>query len=87
MRKREDKKDSKGKKQFWRPFKPRPCRFCQEKVKRVDFKDINRLRLFLTDRGKIVPRRISGNCAKHQRQITEAVKKMRELNTLPYVIG
>ena len=81
MKRRDDKdkdKKDRGKKPFWKSFKPKPCRFCQEKVTRVDFKDVNRLKFFLTDRGKILPRRISGNCAKHQRQVTEAVKKLLE---------
>jgi len=80
-------KRDKPKKQFWRPFKPKPCRFCIEKVNRIDYKDINRLKTFLTDRGKIVPRRISGNCARHQRQLTRGIKRMRSLAILPYTIG
>jgi len=62
----------------------RVCRFCEQKVKVVDYKDDRLLRRFITDRGKIVPRRISGNCAKHQRQLTHAIKRGRHLAMLPY---
>ena len=62
----------------------RVCRFCVDKVEHIDYKDVNRLRNYVTDRGKILPRRISGNCAKHQRMLTEAVKKARIVALLPY---
>ena len=62
----------------------RVCRFCVDKVEHIDYKDVNRLRNYVTDRGKILPRRISGNCAKHQRMLTEAVKKARIVALLPF---
>jgi small subunit ribosomal protein S18 len=55
-----------------------------DKVKQIDFKDSLRLRRFVTDRGKILPRRISGNCARHQRLLAVAIKRARELALLPY---
>ena len=61
------------------------CRFCQEKVDGVDYKDIKRFRNFTTERGKILPRRISGCCAKHQRQLAKAIKRAREVALLPYI--
>lgn len=62
------------------------CTFCVDKIRQVDYKDAGRLRRFLTERGKILPRRISGNCANHQRQLTRAIKRARQLALLPYVI-
>ena len=61
------------------------CKFCADKVVLIDYKEINRLRFFLSERGKIIPRRISGNCARHQRQVTRAIKKLRTLAILPFV--
>ena len=65
-------------------FKKKYCKLCLEKVGFVDYKDDKRLGRFITDRGKIVPRRISGTCARHQAQITEAVKRARILALLPF---
>lgn len=61
------------------------CRFCSSKVKTIDYKDVKRLEAFVTERGKIVSSRFSGNCAKHQRRVVEAIKKGRFLSLLPYV--
>ncbi len=67
-----------------RPFQRRKvCRFCAEKNLTIDYKEPRTLRYFITERGKIVPRRISGNCAHHQRQITEAIKRARNIALLP----
>jgi small subunit ribosomal protein S18 len=63
------------------------CRFCADKAAKVDYKDQQALKYFLTERGKIIPRRISGNCAKHQRAIAIAVKRARMLAILPYTSG
>lgn len=60
------------------------CKFCADKVSAVDYKDVRRLRNFVSERGKIVPRRISGSCARHQRQITHAIKRARTISLLPY---
>ncbi len=69
-----------------RRFKPRKriCSFCADKVDHIDYKDINKLKKYITDRGKILPRRISGNCSKHQREVTTAIKRARQVALLPY---
>lgn len=64
--------------------KKRVCIFCVDKVEYIDYKLSEKLRRFITDRGKILPRRISGNCAKHQRQLTTAIKRARQMALLPY---
>ena len=61
------------------------CRFCADPTLVIDYKDARMLRSFITERGKIVPRRISGNCAKHQRQISTAIKRARVIALLPYL--
>ena len=63
------------------------CRFCADKALKVDYKDQSQMKYFLTERGKIIPRRISGNCAKHQRDVATAVKRGRMLAILPYTVG
>ncbi|MBE6075197.1 30S ribosomal protein S18 [Selenomonas caprae] len=60
------------------------CSFCVDKVEHIDYKDVAKLRRFITERGKILPRRISGNCAKHQRQVTVAIKRARNIALLPF---
>ena len=60
------------------------CRLCVDKTKAIYYKDIKRLEAFIKDRGKIVSPRISGNCAKHQRRVAEAIKKARFMSLLPY---
>jgi len=60
------------------------CRFCENRIDMIDYKDEKLLRKFITDRGKIVPRRISGNCAWHQRRLTLAIKRARHLALLPF---
>jgi small subunit ribosomal protein S18 len=62
------------------------CRFCADKKIIVDFKDQSTLKYFVTERGKIIPRRISGNCSKHQRAIAKAVKQSRGLALIPYLV-
>ncbi len=61
------------------------CRFCVEKMNYVDYKDVQRLQGFITDRGKIIPRRISGNCNQHQHLLTLAIKRARNVALLPFV--
>ncbi len=70
-----------------RSRKPRKkvCAFCMDKIENIDYKDVPRLRRFLSDRAKIVPRRVTGTCARHQRQLTVAVKRARHVAFLPYV--
>ncbi|TMQ59508.1 MAG: 30S ribosomal protein S18 [Candidatus Eisenbacteria bacterium] len=65
-------------------FKKKYCKLCFEKVGFVDYKDDKRLGRFVTDRGKIVPRRVSGTCARHQKQLTTAIKRARVLALLPF---
>src|ERR1700753_3945860 len=60
------------------------CQFCKDKTEWVDYKDVNLLRRFMSDRGKIRPRRVSGSCAQHQRDVQVAIKTARELALLPY---
>jgi len=66
--------------------KKKPCHFCVDKVERIDYKDVSALRRFLTDRGKVFPRRTSSTCAKHQRQLARAIKRARYMALLPYVV-
>ena len=61
------------------------CIFCADKVDFIDYKDSGKLRKFISERGKILPRRISGTCAKHQRQLTTAIKRARNMALLPFV--
>jgi len=63
------------------------CRFCADKALKVDYKDQGQLKYFLTERGKIIPRRISGNCALHQREVATAIKRARMLAILPYTVA
>ena len=60
------------------------CRFCADKSLSIDYKDVRTLRNFVSERGKIVPRRISGSCAAHQRKLTEAIKRARNIALLPF---
>lgn len=78
-----------------RPMRPRMrrkrrkvCYFCVNKIQanEIDYKDLNWLRKYMSDRGKIVPRRVSGSCAKHQRALTVAIKKARAIGLLPFVV-
>ncbi len=68
-----------------RPRK-RGCSFCVDKVVSMDYKETHKVRKYVTDRGKILPRRISGNCAMHQRQVTLAIKRARSIALLPYSV-
>jgi len=67
-----------------RMHRRRVCRFCIDKVDLIDFKDVRLLLNYLPERGKILPRRISGNCATHQRMLAEAIKRARNIALLPY---
>jgi len=66
--------------------KRRICSFCVDKIPQVDYKEAQKLKRFTTERGKLLPRRITGNCARHQRQLTVAVKRARHLALLPFTI-
>ncbi|RMD99856.1 MAG: 30S ribosomal protein S18 [Calditrichaeota bacterium] len=65
--------------------KRRICRFCEEGIPYIDYKDEKRLARFTTEQGKIIPRRTSGTCAKHQRMLTKAIKRARHLALMPFV--
>jgi small subunit ribosomal protein S18 len=67
-----------------RGIKKKPCAFCQQGVGAVDYKDLAALRKYISDRGKIRGRKVSGNCQQHQRDVTDAIKTARELALLPY---
>ena len=73
-----------------RSFRPnhkrkKVCLFCAEKAESIDYKDIAKLRKFISERAKILPRRVSGTCAQHQRALTTAIKRARQMALLPYV--
>ena len=67
-----------------RKARKKVCGFCVDKVENIDYKDIARLRRYMSDRGKILPRRVTGTCARHQRELTVAIKRARHLALLPY---
>lgn len=66
--------------------KKKVCVFCAEKNAVIDYKDTNKLKRYISERGKILPRRITGNCAKHQRALTVAIKRARHVALIPYVV-
>lgn len=72
--------------EYARKPKRKYCQFCKDKVEYIDFKDAQGLRKFMTDRGKIKPRRVSGNCAQHQHQLSVAIKRAREMALVPYAV-
>ncbi|HLW48109.1 MAG TPA: 30S ribosomal protein S18 [bacterium] len=77
-------RETRPRRDYRRRPKRKVCSFCAEKATYIDYKEINRLRRFVTERGKILPRRVSGNCARHQRALAVAIKRARELALLPY---
>jgi small subunit ribosomal protein S18 len=60
------------------------CNFCVEKIEEIDYKEVSRLRRYVSERGKILPRRVTGTCARHQRRLTVALKRARHIALLPY---
>ena len=72
------------KKVFKKMPRKKVCAFCQEKISEIDYKDVNRLKKFVTEGGKILPRRMSGTCAAHQRKISTAIKRARIASLLPF---
>ena len=78
-----DKKQAARKRGFARR---KVCRFCADKNVAIDYKDPQTLKYFITDRGKIIPRRISGNCAKHQRKVGTAIKRSRMIALMPFTV-
>ncbi len=73
-----------SKKRRYRPFRKRICRFCVKKIDYVDYKDTSLLKSYVTDRGKILSNKITGNCAKHQRILSRAIKRARYIGLLPF---
>jgi small subunit ribosomal protein S18 len=69
-----------------RKRRPKVCTFCANKVEHVDYKNVEQLKKFLTERGKILPHRVTGNCAKHQRQLARAIKRARFMALLPFTV-
>ncbi|MEW6101984.1 MAG: 30S ribosomal protein S18 [Candidatus Omnitrophota bacterium] len=83
LRRKDTKRDNKKEGRFI--IRKKFCRFCQDKTKAIDYKDVKRLESFITERGKITSSRITGNCAKHQRRLVDAIKKARFLSLIPYI--
>lgn len=82
---REDKGDAPRRRPNIRRRK-KVCIFCGEKAQKIDYKDVSTLKKFISERGKILPRRITGTCAKHQRAITTAIKRARHIALMPYSV-
>ncbi|HIS01601.1 MAG TPA: 30S ribosomal protein S18 [Candidatus Excrementavichristensenella intestinipullorum] len=80
----EDRGDRAARRPRGRKPRRKVCRFCVDKVQHIDYKDVYRLRSFINERNKILPRRMSGACAKHQRQLSTAIKRARTIALLPY---
>jgi len=72
-------------KKFKKPAKKKVCSFCVDHAKEIDYKDVARLKRYITEKGKILPRRQTGTCAEHQRALTVAIKRAREMALIPYV--
>ena len=72
-------------KKFKKPAKKKVCSFCVDHVEEIDYKDVAKLKRYVTEKGKILPRRQTGTCARHQRAVTTAIKRAREMALLPYV--
>lgn len=79
------KRGTKNDKSFRRPRK-KVCNFCVDRVEEIDYKDVEKLRKYVSDKGKILPRRVTGTCAKHQRKVTEAIQRARHIALLPYTV-
>ena len=77
-------REFKGGRPVRRTSRKKVCSFCVDKAEAIDYKDVAKLKKYVTERGKILPRRISGNCAKHQRALTVAIKRARVMALLPY---
>ena len=77
--------DAQKQNQFKTRKKKKVCMFCADKIEHIDYKDVARLRKSVSERAKILPRRITGTCAKHQRQLTVAIKRARHIAIMPYI--
>jgi small subunit ribosomal protein S18 len=67
--------------------KRKSCKFCEDKVAVIDYKDVKLLKMYVSERGKIIPRRITGSCAKHQRSLTTSIKRARGIALIPFAAG
>ena len=81
-----DKDDRKDKKTGFKPKKKRTCQFCTKGAQVISYKDEKILRKYISERGKILPRRVTGTCARHQRELVNAINRARHVGILPYVI-
>lgn len=81
-----DKDDRKDRKAGFKPKKKRTCQFCTKGAQAISYKDEKILRKYISERGKILPRRVTGTCALHQRQLVNAINRARHVGILPYVI-
>lgn len=80
----DNKKRSNGKDKAFRRPRKKVCQFCADKSQEIDYKDAEKLKRFVSEKGKILPRRVTGTCALHQRKVTEAIKRARTIALLPY---
>ena len=80
----DNKKRSNGKDKAFRRPRKKVCQFCADKSQEIDYKDVEKLKRFISEKGKILPRRVTGTCALHQRKVTEAIKRARTIALLPY---
>ena len=80
---RGERKEGKGK---FRRMRRKVCSFCADKITVIDYKDVNKIRRFVSEKGKILPRRATGSCAKHQRLLTSAIQRARSIALLPYTV-
>ena len=80
-----EKKETRGGRPMNRKSRKKVCTFCVEKSEFIDYKDTQKLRRFISERAKILPRRVTGTCAYHQRELTVAIKRARQLALLPYI--
>ena len=67
--------------------KRKSCKFCEDKILAIDYKDVKLIKLYVSERGKIIPRRITGTCAKHQRSLTTSIKRARNIALIPFAAG
>jgi len=77
-------RENKGKRNFSSMHRKKVCQFCADKVERIDYKDVETLKKYVTERGKILPRRITGTCTMHQREVTKAIKVARTVALMPF---
>lgn len=82
----EDRGDRGARRPRGRKPRRKMCAFCVDKIEFIDYKDVGRIRRFTNERGKILPRRMTGNCAKHQRQLAEAIKRARAVALMPFTV-